>query len=444
MTKKFSLRRLLIRRISVPILLISLLVFIIGYFSVWHEVMKVYDAQLVHTSKVFLQLMQHEILEDEGIHLGIENPTLQHKYERKIGFRVWADNRLLTQSQNTIQFGDFNAPPGFSDQTINDYKWRFFVFLDPANGIKVEVSERYDLRYELIIQLLSAFALLVLVFIPLILLIVWVGVRKALTPVIEISRDVDRRSTDDLTSIGMPRLPVEIAPLIEAFNRLLARIAESFRREREFTDHAAHELRTPLAAMKTQTQVLMKKARGMKECETGLENLQSSINRSSHLVEQLLSLARMQNESFRKARFNLSDCIHDCVDEYRVASGHKTPEIRSNIQDDVYIVGHEPSIEILVRNLLDNAVKYTTAGHITVELTRDATLKISDTGPGLTNEDKKNVFDRFYRADKSGKTGSGLGLSISQCIASAHGVEIELYDNQPRGLIVVINWTTDS
>ncbi len=441
MNKTYSLRRRLIAWISIPVLLATTLTFFIGSMASWHEIEEVYDAQLVHSAKILHQLTQHEITQDDEFNLGIESSNLEHKYERKIGFRIWANTNLITQSPNTIGFGSFEAPPGFSDHQIDGHKWRFFVFLDPANKIQIEVSERYDIRYELIEQIMTALIAPGIIFIPMIFIIVWVGVRKTLKPIMKLSVDMDARSTDDFSAIEKCALAEEIAPLVNALNRLFGRIGESFRREREFTDHAAHELRTPLAAMKTQTQVLLKKADNMPECAEGLENLQSSIDRATGLVDQLLSLARLQNEEFPKAKFNLSECLYDGITEVKSQAEGKNITLHTEISDDVFINGHENSVAILFRNLLDNAVKYTRGGgEIWAHLSKDALIEISDNGPGINDKDKKTVFQRFARADKSGQIGSGLGLSIADWIASAHDVEIYLEDNKPQGLKVTMQW----
>lgn len=439
MSRTYSLRRRLIAWISIPILIATLLAILASYHFTRYEIEEVYDAQLVHSAKVLLQLTRHEILEDEGFHLGLENQDLQHRYERNLGFRIWSGQELITQSANTKDFREFEAQPGFSNRKLGKHDWRFFVFLDPVHKIKVEVSERHDIRTELVIQLMASLLLPAVLFIPLIFLIIWVGVRKVLKPVIKVSGDVDRRGSDDLSPIPQEALPQEIAPLVQALNRLFKRIEDSFRREREFTDHAAHELRTPLAAMKTQTQVLMKKAKKMPECAAGLENLEASINRAAHLVEQLLSLARLQNEDLPKEKMDLSECLISEVAQIMPRARKKGLHVTTDIADHYIIHGQSASIAILLGNVLDNAVKYTPdGGSIAISLSQDGKLVIADTGPGLSDADKLRVFERFVRADKTGQTGSGLGLSIAEWIAGAHGAQIVLSDNKPHGLRVLI------
>lgn len=439
MTAQFSLAKRLLLWISVPLLVASMATVAMAFAYAWHEIEEVYDAQLVHSSKVLLQLIELGMLKhnDRSPRLDGENLELQHKYEKKTAFRVWRDDALVLASQNTTDFADAGqARPGFSDRTINGVRWRFFVFADAANRIRVETSERYDIRYELSWQLMMALVTPGLFFVPIIFLLVWLGVRGSLRPLVKLSADVDRRGTDDLTPIQPHALPHEVSPLVTALNRLFTRIEASFRREREFTDHAAHELRTPLAAMKTQTQVLLRKATRVPELREGLENLQAAIDRSTHLVQQLLALARLQNEHLPRSELCLSCCVDDIIDQYASLAAQKNIHITRHIAAHVKTQGHEESLAILIRNLLDNAIKYSDAGGgIQVSLSSAGVLQITDTGPGLSDEDKGRVFGRFIRADQSGQSGSGLGLTIAGWIAAAHGLLIELKDNEPHGLI---------
>lgn len=439
MTGQFSLAKRLLLWISVPLLVASVATVVLAFVYAWHEIEEVYDAQLVHSAKVLLQLTEVGLREnaDQSPRLDGENLELQHKYEKKTAFRAWRNGALIIASQNAVNFGsEPRAPPGFSDRIIDGARWRFFVFSDTANLIRVETSERYDIRYELTWQLMLALVTPGLVFVPVIFLLVWLGVRGSLKPLVKLSADVDRRGSDDLTPIEPHALPQEVSPLVIALNRLLNRIEASFRREREFTDHAAHELRTPLAAMKTQTQVLLRKAKLTPDLREGLENLQSAIDRSTHLVQQLLALARLQNEHLPKSSVCLSRCVDDVVDQFVGLAAQKKIRLTRDIAADVTVEGHEESLTILIRNLLDNAVKYSDAGgHVHVWLSNVGVLQITDTGPGLSDQDKGRVFGRFIRADRSGQSGSGLGLSIASWIAAAHGVLIELKDNEPHGLI---------
>ncbi len=441
--KKYSIKRHLIIWISISVLFASIFMIIFASISAWHEIEEVYDAQLVHSAKLLFQLTKHEILQDDDFNLGIEDINLKSKYEKNIGFRIWYGDKLITQSANSISFDMFSAVPGFSDHYIFGDKWRFFVFVDGSSNIRVEVSERYNIRYELIVKLVSALFFPVMIFIPLIFFIVWAGVHRVLKPVIEISNDVDKRNSDDLSPISNISLPDEIAPLILAINRLFLRIEESFERERKFTEYAAHELRTPLAAMKTQTQVLIRKiSENLPDFKDGLRNLEISINRTSHMVNQLFLLVRIQNESFPKEKINLSKSIYDALESGLVQKAElKDIKFNIEVEDFVFVEAHMDSVLILLKNIFDNAIKYSDiGGAIDIKLDSYGVLKVIDTGCGVSDSDKKIIFEKFVRADKSGQVGSGLGLSIVKWIADIHNVRITLCDNNPKGLIVITEW----
>lgn len=442
MKKNYSLRSRLIIWISLPILGATILASFTSYIFARHEIEEVYDAQLVHSSKVLLQLTQHEFMEDSGFNLGIENADLKHKYEQNLGFRIWIDNELMTQSSSTETFGAFEAPPGFSYQNIGQHKWRLFVFIDPINKIRIEVSERYDIRYELIIQLMSALILPAMFFIPFIFLIVWVGVRKILKPVVKISANMDRRGSNDFSPITGKALPQEIMPLVQALNRLFSRIEESFNKERQFTDNAAHELRTPLAAMKTQTQVLLKKTSNMPDCKEGLDNLHASINRASHMVDQLLSFSRLQTDQIEFENVDLSRIATEVLVEISPLAVKKKINLEADITPDIKVSGNPHALSIMLRNLVDNALKFTPESqNVKVSLFNEknnVVIKVSDTGPGIVDTKKDKVFERFYRIQKNGQQGTGLGLSITKWVCNTHNAGISLTDNTPNGLIVTV------
>lgn len=438
-----SLKKRLIVFISIPVLITGFIIALMSFLFAWHEITEVYDAQMAHSARFLIDLTEDDIgNRDYSAHHAVNShPDMQHRYERKTGYRVWHRDKLILESLRAKDFADFRAPEGFSDQRLNDKPWRFFVYKDAATGITVEISERYAIRYELINQLMMSLLIPAFLFMPVILLLIWWATGKSLQPLTQLSRAVDSRSFDDLSEIRVQSTPSEVIPLTQAMNRLLQRMGESFRREREFTDNAAHELRTPLAAMKTQTQVLVKKLAHQPEAKDGLENLHATIERANHMVEQLLSLARLQNQTFKLSPANLSECLQQEIRELSPLAAEKNHSLKLDIAPDVIILGDTDTLSILLRNVIDNAIKYTPAhGSIEISLTNQGTLRISDTGPGILDQDKQRVFDRFVRTDKTGKTGSGLGLSIAAWIAGIHNVKIEMMDHPSGGLTIVIQW----
>ena len=441
--KPYSLKRQLLISISIPVLAAGFLIAVLSFLFSWHEITEVYDAQMAHTARVLIDLTEDDIHNSDYPvkHALNDNSDIQHRYERKTGYRLWYKDKLVLESLRAKDFGDFRAPEDFSDQKINGKPWRFFVYKDPNKDITVEISERYAIRFELINQLMLSLLIPALLFIPVILVLIWFATNRSLKPLIRLSADVDKRSSDDLTPVEINNVPLETLPLAQAMNRLFQRIHTSFIREREFTDYAAHELRTPLAAMKTQTQVLLKKASTNPELQEGFVNLGATIDRSTRLIEQLLSLSRLQNENLPSTRIDFCECIRDVTEEMKHYARAKQQTLNLKIPEAFYIHGHYDSIVIMLRNFIDNAIKYTpTGGAIDISLTTNGKFKISDTGPGMNAEQKNKAFDRFTRFDKSGQAGSGLGLAIAEWIATNHNVQIQLEDNQEQGLSVSIQW----
>ena len=410
-------------------------------YSAFKEIDEVYDAQLSYAAKVLLQLTEHEVYEHKSfrIELGAERPSLSHRYEKNISFRIWRGNHLVTASQSAANFSNTVAPPGFSDQLVGDELWRFFVFVDGLTGITIEVAERYEIRTELIFQIIGSFFAPIFIFLPLLLLLVWLGTTSSLKPLLGVSKVVDLRDANDLTPIGGAHIPIEVMPLIRAINRLLLRLDVSLRREREFTDNAAHELRTPLAAMKTQTQVLLKKDGSIADCHDSLDNLHASIDRAAHLVDQLLSFARLQSPDLDFEPVGMSALCSSIMEDLSPIAIARHQECEADIAENIKVRGNKYALNIIVRNLIDNAIKYTPeGGAIKVELNEQAVLTVTDSGPGIPNEEKAHVTERFRRGNKTGAEGSGLGLAMVKWACDMHGAFLEFSDNTPHGLIVTV------
>lgn len=443
MTRTYSIRNQLLAWISAALLLTVFVALPSGLFFATDEISEVYDVRLVNSARAIAQVINLGGMSKDASTFILDKMERKSiaEYEEKLGFRIWLGKRLIAQSSSTFSFFGYRAPAGFSDRREGQWKWRLYVLDIPQRHISIEISERSDIRDELTMKLMTALTVPWIFVMPAIFLMTWFGVRKSLKPVIDISADVDSRASNELSPIDRTGVPIEVSPLIRALNRLFRRMEDSLRQDREFTDHAAHELRTPLAAMKTQTQVLLRKSWQTPDCRAGLENLHFTIDRSAHLVDQLLALAQIQYETCPFATVNLSHCIYASINEVDSVAAWKNIAISMSITDDVHVIGHQVTIMVLLKNLLDNAVKYTPRnGQVSISLTAQGVFVVADTGPGLSDQDKKRVFGRFVRADRTGETGSGLGLAMVQQIASMHGVEVMLFDGHPQGLVVEVAW----
>ena len=415
-----------------------------AFYVCWKEVQEVYDAQLANSAKMLSSLVTTELPEPWEKHtpFSVEPSRIDHFYEKNLTYRVWQGDVLLTESNAAFDFGDMRPPLGYSDAVLAGEKWRFFVHTDLAHDLTVETAERYEIRYELIDDIMYSLAFPMLPFILISGLLVFVITRQLLTPMMRISAAVNARNAEDLSPIETDRLPNEILPLVSALNRLLNRVAASLAREHEFTDNAAHELRTPLAAMKTQAQVLARKATSLPDYRKDLQNLGSSIDRATHLIDQLLAFARLQNSPAEMQQVNLSELVQQRVAELAPAAVEKGQEINLQLAPQVTLQGNASALSIMFGNILDNAIKYApTEGRIEVNLAQHnglATLEVADQGPGIPAELSDRVFERFYRLPTATQRGSGLGLAIAKFIADQHHASIRVTTNTPHGARFII------
>ena len=442
--KPYSLRLQLLAMIGLPVIIAGI---IIGGFALsvtYAQIDAVFDSQLAQNAEILMQLTKHEILEHdpEGIDLQIEQPDFPHAYDKALFFRIWKGGHLVTQAYDTKMFGDKQVPEGFSTRSVKGASWRFFSFSDKKDKVTVEVSENNDARTDLIFQLLRSFFIPALIFVPAIFTFVWIGTTRALRPMTLLALEINQRGAQDLTPLKKEKIPQEVIPFIKALNQLFRRVDDGLRREREFTDNAAHELRTPLAAMKTQAQVMAREAGQSPERRESLHNLLYSIDRATRMVEQLLTFARLENMSEPMEAVNFSALIEEVLGDIYSQVQAKKQELIVEIEADLKLQGYPEALKVLVRNIVDNAIKYAPeGGRIVIAAMRQGAgsmFSVADNGEGIPEDQQAKVFDRFYRVNKSKGMGSGLGLSIARWIAGMHGATIELENARPHGLVVKI------
>lgn len=262
---------------------------------------------------------------------------------------------------------------------------------------------------------------------------------RALAPIDAITRAAARISAEDLSSrINLPPTDDEVGRLAATFDGMLTRLDVSFRRERQFTSDASHELRTPLAAMQAILSVTRERRRSWKEYEAALDDLSEETVRLNGLTQDLLLMARWQGQNYLpQERVSLSDLLNDAFDTFRPLAEARSLKLESNIPGGLVIHGNYDSLLRLFINLLDNAIKFTNRGGVTLTARNEngtIVVEIADTGIGVSPESLSHIFDRFYRADASRtQPGSGLGLAIALEIARAHGGEIQVQSQPGKG-----------
>jgi two-component system sensor histidine kinase QseC len=391
------------------------------------------DYGLDEVGRVILLSMPSDIGHLSGtsnLRLSNEAPVRLEKLGR-LRFQVWSKSRHEIAVRSA---GASSAPlkpdfaDGFTTVNIGGEEWRVFAISDARNEVQVQVGKpTSELGAELKSWLYYALgvSLLALLVIGIAIKLV---VRWSLQPVVTIQSAITSRDARDLAPLPDRGLPCEVRPLVDSFNRLLGRLEHTMQAERKFLTEAAHELRTPLAVLLTHAQVAQR-ARTLEEARASLDQLVRGVERSARLSQQLLDSARIDVERHagEQAPVELADIVAVVTHEFEMMAAQKGQSIALDTESGA-IRGNVNDLGILVRNLVDNALRY--AGRdcrVAVRCERDANVvrfEVFDNGPGVAEDDRERIFDRFYRGAGTSERGSGIGLALVSRIAQSHGATI--------------------
>lgn len=339
---------------------------------------------------------------------------------------------------------------GFADIERAGVRWRVFALPDPSHGLAVQVAERHDLRDALAGSVASHLLHPLAVALPVLAGLVWLSVGWGLAPLRAFAREVAGRDPDALHALAADGAPEELRPVARALDGLFARIGALLEKERRFTADAAHELRTPLAAIKTHAQVALAEP-GEVGRRAAIIRVVEGADRAARLVEQLLLLARLDPQAALPVTpVRLDEAAHGCVAglaPWAAGKGVDLGLVGDAGTAEAMVMGDAALLAVLARNLVDNAVRYTPPGgrvDVVVEMREGhVRLRVADDGPGIPEAARGRVLDRFYRVPGSGEAGSGLGLSIAARIAALHGATLTLGEGVGgRGLSVTVAFPT--
>ena len=439
-TAWFSLRRRLLLMLLGGLSACWVVMLVFSYADAHHEIDELFDAQLAQAAQTLLTLAGHE----KGEHIG-DDDMVGHKYQRRLRCQIWsADGHLVLRSQNAPDYS-LTAVDGFSETHDQDGHWRHYRQWNADRSLQVQVSENHHGRDELIGHIAWRLLFPALIGLPLLGLWVWLATRQGLSALDGVAAQIEARAPQQLQPVVPASAPTEIRPLVQALNDLFRRVEEALEAERRFTADAAHELRTPLAALQAQLQVA-RRARDGAERDRSLGILQEGLTRASHLVDQMLQLARLDPErglpdSRPVALGEVAEAV--CAD-LGPAILAKELDFDLVAEPQVTVVGQADWLRVLLRNLVDNAVRYTPAGgSVQVELTQVAgrpLLRVSDSGPGIPESERERVLDRFHRLHQGEIQGSGLGLSIAGRVAELHGATLTLAASPSGGLAAEVRF----
>ncbi|MDP1573866.1 MAG: ATP-binding protein [Coxiellaceae bacterium] len=446
-----SIRTYLLINLLLSVTLITSLA-IIGNLYLAHQDIRVQlDAQLIRTtlrlqaifsgtpnsknfSQIQAQIKNENQYLDELKSTNTLRPAAIKQAARNFEFQIWSpQGKLLLHSEYAVKTPFSNGSSGLSTLWINGHTWRVSTSRNHTNNLAIMVAERADYRQELENRLTQDSIVVMLITYPFLGFLIWVIVGRGLDTLQRIAKEVHQRAPAYLEPVDLESVPSEIEPLIIELNSLFERLHAAFEREKRFTADAAHELKTPLAALSTQAQVALR-ARTEQEQKEALHKVLFGVRRSTHVVQQLLTLSRMEPHAAltdttainltKQAAEVISMLVPDAMNK-NIDLELLSPECKATI------TGNITAIDILIRNLIDNAIRYSPEDSVVTidiqETKKSVLLIVTDNGPGIPEKLRKRVFERFFRIIGNNAMGSGLGLSIVQQIVRLHHAEIELH-----------------
>jgi two-component system, OmpR family, sensor histidine kinase QseC len=461
---KISIRKFLLINLLLAITITTTLTAIGNYYLDQKDIQEHLDTLMAMSTMSYQALLGNDVHQRplnkiqttlESIPQKLEN-YYQRKYLNdrppisyldKFNFQVWTDGgKLLLHSANAPKIPLTTEQDGFSDKKIDNQKWRVFTSYNDKAGTRTVVAEKYDTRNELGHRIAQDDLYIMLLTFPLSGLLIWIIIGRGLDSLDRVAEEVANRAPSHLEPVDLEEVPEEIKPVIDELNKLFMRLQQAFDREKRFAADAAHELRTPLAALKAQAQVALN-IQNIDDKNTALQKLIASVNRSTHIVQQLLTMSRLVPEATHindMSRVNLSKLTREVIAMLAVNAVEKKIDIEFNCDDNNHdINGNLTALSILIRNLVDNAIRYTPEnGKIEVSVYNheySVVLIVADNGPGIPSELRARVFERFFRVLGNKSPGSGLGLAIVQQITELHGGNISLTTpKKGTGLVVKI------
>lgn len=418
----------------------------VTWFDAKHELDELLDGHLAQAATL---LVAQSALDDNEH--SFSEPERKHKYSSRVAFQMWHEGKLRWRSGNAPLQPMTSKRSGFDTTSIDGERWRVFATHGAEADVDLFVGERVDARNDILYAVLRGILMPLALGLPLLGAAAWWAVRSGLAPMRSLERMLRERAPESLGAISLVAAPREIDALVSALNTLFARISTLLDNERRFTQDAAHELRTPIAAIRTQAQVAMG-ALDDADRRHALQNTLAGCDRASRLVDQLLTLARLESQAHAgaaaAATFDLSATARFVVASLTPDATEKRQVLSLDAPDACPISGDAALMAVLIRNLVDNAIRYSPTGaRVSVTLTNEqqTRLTVEDSGPGLSPQARQRLGERFFRELGSGEDGSGLGWSIVRRIARVFDLAIDVNPSASLGgLAITIAWPRTS
>ncbi|MGJ8648680.1 MAG: ATP-binding protein [Marinomonas colpomeniae] len=426
----------------------SIAIMVIGLLFANHEVEELFDARLAQQARLLLTLSENiekldsneNIISPLLIDEANTDPSVGHKYESKIFYQIWVDDKLKIASDSMVLFHQKEGAFGYGDAIANDYQWRTFSLNQVTGNIKVIVAERSDVRGEISDQIVFQTLFPEVLAWPILAILIWVAVGFGLEPLQQLAQRIQKIAPTKLEPIEMTHVPEELVPVKMALNGLLMEIDVLMEREKRWIADAAHELRTPLSILKIHAENAAS-ANNDLERNRSLAQLTSGVDRSTRIVSQLLVLARLEHQKkVTKEEVDVLTISRSMIADILPLAWKNKVEISLDVDENLswhcYV---EPNhIEILLQNLISNAIKFSpqdsTIQVVWTQSENQVELKVIDAGKGVSEEEKQRLSERFFRSGEI--EGAGLGLSIVKNIVDKYQGSIFFEDSLPNGLIV--------
>jgi signal transduction histidine kinase len=424
-----------------------LFVYFISFLNSKKEISEVFDAEMIKSAKLISALVHHESFIDNYNKLDfVLKQKILNRYEYQIHAQAWRDNEIIFNSGENLNLPEPDYE-GFRNLEINQNKWRSFVFIDQESNTKTLVLEKYSIRKSLRDEIIFSLVFPFFISLPFLFFIIFSVVKKELNSLRILTKQIGKISSENLKSFKSPNLPLELKPFLKSFNSLLIKLSDSMESEKRFTDYAAHELKTPLTAIKAQAQLLVHNKNPQK-FSYYLDDLIKGVERANHLVEQLLMLSRIQSDyhEFNKEIFSLDQLLEKIVINFEEKISENEIKLQFFCEKNLSLNANRFYIEILINNLIDNAIKYSEIGGlIEIKLKqeeRNLILSIINFGELIPENEIKKIFQNFYRINKKNYnkniSGSGLGLAICKKIVDLHSGLISFTSKENKNIAEII------
>lgn len=470
MTRPRSIRRFLLSGILALVSASLAVSALIGYLEASHEMEELFDARLAQSARITNQLLGRYLEQngelpangtvyqeweqsnpepwqkDKSFNLRGEDREITpfgHEFERNLYFQLLSEQGgILLRSPSAPSQPLGALAPGFNSVTKDNHEWRTFTLYNQDAQTWLIVAERDDERSELASKMATLTMLPLLITLPFLLGLLWWLISRGLVPLRQLAQAIGERHPANLSPLNLKIRAQELTPLTNEINRLMHALADTIEREKQFTNEAAHELRTPLAVLRIHSENALA-AEDAESRQHSLQKMLLALDRSDRLLRQLLTQARIDNQQgLELSELNLNQLLQGTLATLAPIALKKDQQLSLEGTEQLTVMGQATLLELMFSNLIDNALRYTQAqGEIVVEACQEGhrvRVDIRDNGPGIPTAALSRLCERFFRVNPQQGDGVGLGMAIVSRIAQLHGADLDIHNRPEGGLEVSV------